>query len=37
MNHFNKLFDAAAVRFLWFFAGAFFGYIWMAAAFGLFR
>lgn len=31
-----EFFDWIAVRFLWFGAGAFFGYLWMAKAYGLF-
>ncbi|MDY6792851.1 MAG: hypothetical protein SWH54_16425 [Thermodesulfobacteriota bacterium] len=31
-----KAFDRVSVRFMWFIAGAFFGYLWMARAYGLF-
>jgi len=31
-----RMFEAAASRFLWFAAGAFCGYLWMARAFGLY-
>jgi len=31
-----NFFDRASVRFMWFVAGAFFGYLWMAKAYGLF-
>lgn len=32
----NNFFDRVAARFLWFAAGAFFGYLWMAKAYKLF-
>jgi hypothetical protein len=32
----SNFFDRASVRFLWFVAGAFFGYLWMAKAYRLF-